>query len=172
MLTDIDALQSKLGNRGRALNRKPVVFLKVGEPEAELVDRGRSNRVVVRDKKAAVLIVRGYVWQKLVGEESAAALLGGHIFPAKTRIKLLLGRNILIESQVPAIGVCGNWRKGLVVVRRTNHIQIGIGQRIVAQQRLRRAIDATLAGAGGNDIVRVRLAGKRICNRSAPIGRR
>ena len=72
MLAGIDALQSKLRNCGAALYREPVVLLKVGESEPEFVNRGGSDRVIVGDEKATILIVSGNIRQKLVCQDFAA----------------------------------------------------------------------------------------------------
>jgi len=58
VLADIDALQTKLRNRARALDRKCIVLLESREPHAEFIQQRGCNGIAVGNQQTAILIVR------------------------------------------------------------------------------------------------------------------
>ena len=70
MSGEIDAVienEAKLRNRLRAGDGEGLILGEVRQAEAELVEEGRAEDVVVREGQAAVLLVRLVVGKEVVG---------------------------------------------------------------------------------------------------------
>ena len=117
----------------------------MSESETEFIDQTGRYGVVVRNKEAAVVLDVGVVGKQLIPR------ICHQILPAKTGIDLLLGADILIDTEIDPIAAAGNRDERLIVVSNGRSVKTGAGKRVVAaQQGDGRGVESL----GGNGVIR------------------
>ena len=120
----------------RALDRKSSIDQTVGETEAKLVHHLGSDGVVIGNDQTAIMFHIDVVRQQRIRWEAQLTCVREQVLPTETGIDLLVGRDVVIQPGIKAVGIGRDGLQRFIVVAAPGATDIG--QRVISVEQLQR----------------------------------